>query len=110
MFFQDTQPPFGPTPNELFVRYFHDVTNKTWGNISPLYQLDGFDYKILFAYFAILTVLAIYGGYRIKQVIDFWRYRKFVPEPKGEFSEAELPLITVDRKSTRLNSSHVSES
>jgi cellulose synthase/poly-beta-1,6-N-acetylglucosamine synthase-like glycosyltransferase len=95
MFFQDTQPPFGPTPNELFVRYFHDVTNKTWGNISPLYQLDGFDYTILFAYFAILTVLAIYGGYRIKQVIDFWRYRKFVPEPKGEFSEAELPLITV---------------
>jgi cellulose synthase/poly-beta-1,6-N-acetylglucosamine synthase-like glycosyltransferase len=95
MFFQDTQPPFGPTPNELFVRYFHDVTNKTWGNISPLYQLDGFDYTILIAYFAILTVLAIYGGYRIKQVIDFWRYRKFVPEPKGVFSEAELPLITV---------------
>jgi cellulose synthase/poly-beta-1,6-N-acetylglucosamine synthase-like glycosyltransferase len=95
MFFQDTQPPFGPTPNELFVRYFHDVTNKTWGNISPLYQLDGFDYTILIAYFAILTVLAIYGGYRIKQVIDFWRYRKFVPEPKGAFSEAELPLITV---------------
>jgi cellulose synthase/poly-beta-1,6-N-acetylglucosamine synthase-like glycosyltransferase len=95
MFFQDTQPPFGPTPNELFVRYFHDVTNKTWGNISPLYQLDAFDYTILIAYFAILTVLAIYGGYRIKQVIDFWRYRKFIPQPKGSFTEADLPLITV---------------
>ncbi len=95
MFFQDTQPPFGPTPNELFARYFQDVTNKTWGNISPLYQLDAFDYTILIAYFTILTVLAIYGAYRIKQVIDFWRYRKFVPEPLGSFSETDLPLITV---------------
>ena len=40
-------------------------------------------------------MLAIYGGYRIKQVIDFWRYRKFVPQPKGSFSEEDLPLITV---------------
>jgi len=95
MFFQDTQPPLGPTPNELFARYFQDVTNKTWGNISPLYQLDAFDWTILILYFAILAVLAVYGGYRVKQVIDFWRYRKFVPQPKGVFSEAELPVITV---------------
>jgi cellulose synthase/poly-beta-1,6-N-acetylglucosamine synthase-like glycosyltransferase len=95
MFFQDTQPPFGPTPNELFVRYFQDITNKTWGNISPLYQLDAFDYTVLILYFTILAVLAIYGGYRIKQVIDFWRYRKFTPQPKGSYSKAELPVITV---------------
>ena len=95
MFFQDTQPPLGDTPNELFARYFQDVTNKTWGNISPLYQLDAFDWTILILYFAILGVLAIYGGYRVKQVIDFWRYRKFVPQPKSAFSEAELPFITV---------------
>jgi cellulose synthase/poly-beta-1,6-N-acetylglucosamine synthase-like glycosyltransferase len=95
MFFQDTHPPFGPTPNELFARYFQDITNKTWGNISPLYQLDVFDYTILILYFTILGVLAIYGGYRIKQVIDFWRYRKFTPKPKGSFNEAELPVITV---------------
>ena len=95
MFFQDTQPPLGDTPNELFARYFQDVTNKTWGNISPLYQLDAFDWTILILYFAILAVLAVYGGYRVKQVIDFWRYRKFIPQPKGVFSEAELPLITV---------------
>ncbi|HKB66888.1 MAG TPA: glycosyltransferase [Pyrinomonadaceae bacterium] len=95
MFFQDTQPPLGDTPNQLFARYFQDVTNKTWGNISPLYQLDAFDWTILILYFAILAVLAVYGGYRVKQVIDFWRYRKFVPQPKGIFSEAELPVITV---------------
>jgi len=95
MFFQDTQPPLGDTPNQLFARYFQDVTNKTWGNISPLYQLDAFDWTILILYFAILAVLAVYGGYRVKQVIDFWRYRKFVPQPKGVFSETELPVITV---------------
>jgi cellulose synthase/poly-beta-1,6-N-acetylglucosamine synthase-like glycosyltransferase len=87
--------PNGPGPQALFERYFHDTVNKTWGNISPLYQLDAFDWTILILYFAILTVLAVYGGYRIKQVIDFWRYRKFVPEPKGRFSEEDLPVITV---------------
>ena len=87
--------PLGPDPQALFERYFHDGVNKTWGNISPLYQLDGFDWTILILYFTILTVLAVYGGYRIKQVVDFWRYRKFVPTPKARFSEADLPLITV---------------
>src|SRR5258706_2606931 len=95
MFFQDSQAHLGDTPNRLFARYFQDVTNKPWGNISPLYQLDAFDWTILILYFAILAVLAVYGGYRVKQVIDFWRYRKFVPQPKGIFSEAELPVITV---------------
>ena len=87
--------PLGPPPQALFERYFHDLVNKTWGNISPLYKLDTFDWTILILYFAILGMLAIYGAYRVKQVIDFWRYRKFVPQPKGRFSEAELPVITV---------------
>src|SRR5215475_11913589 len=95
MIFQDTVPPLSPTPNELFERYFADLVYKTWSNISPLYQLDAFDRAILIFYFAILAVLAVYGGYRVKQVIDFWRYRKFIPEPKGHFAEAELPFITV---------------
>jgi cellulose synthase/poly-beta-1,6-N-acetylglucosamine synthase-like glycosyltransferase len=72
-----------------------DAITKTAANISPLYQLDAFDWTILILYFAILTVLAVYGGYRVKQVIDFWRYRKFVPKPQGKFSEADLPIITV---------------
>src|SRR6266852_6840073 len=87
--------PLGPKPQVLFERYFHDTVYKTWGNISPLYQLDGFDWIILILYFTILTVLAIYGAYRIKQVIDFWRYRKFVPRAKGKFAEEDLPHITV---------------
>jgi cellulose synthase/poly-beta-1,6-N-acetylglucosamine synthase-like glycosyltransferase len=87
--------PLGPNPEALFARYFQDLVNKTWGNISPLYRLDTFDWIILIAYFSILFLLAVYGAYRIKQVVDFWRYRKFVPVPAGKFEEADLPRITV---------------
>ena len=54
--------PKGPPPQVLFERYFHDLVNKTWGNISPLYKLDTFDWVILIVYFAILGTLAVYGG------------------------------------------------
>jgi cellulose synthase/poly-beta-1,6-N-acetylglucosamine synthase-like glycosyltransferase len=74
---------------------FCELVDKTAGNISPLYRLDTFDWTVLILYFTILTILAIYGGYRVKQVIDFWRYRKLVPTPAGHFAEDELPLITV---------------
>jgi cellulose synthase/poly-beta-1,6-N-acetylglucosamine synthase-like glycosyltransferase len=87
--------PIGDDPYTVFARYFHDSVYKTWGNISPLYVLDSFDWIILIIYFLILTTLAVYGGYRIKQVIDFWRYRRFVPVPGGKFAEADLPRITV---------------
>src|SRR5678809_764410 len=100
MIFQSPAPtpwptPRGPSPQAVFEQYFHDLGNKTWGNISPLYKLDTFDWIILIVYFPILGTLAIYGAYRIKQVIDFWRYRKFVPTPSGRFAEEDLPRITV---------------
>ena len=100
MIFQSPAPtpwpsPKGPPPQALFEQYFHDLVYKTWGNISPLYKLDTFDWVILVLYFTILGTLAVYGAYRIKQVIDFWRYKDFVPTPAGKFSEAELPVITV---------------
>jgi len=72
-----------------------DWFDKTEGNISSLYQLDTFDWTVLILYFGILTVLAIYGVYRVKQVTEFWRYSKFPPKPKSEFAEADLPHITV---------------
>jgi cellulose synthase/poly-beta-1,6-N-acetylglucosamine synthase-like glycosyltransferase len=95
VFLQNTTPPNGLPPDKLFELYFQDLVNKTWGNISPLYRLDSFDWTILILYFTILVVLAIYGAYRVKQVIDFWRYRKFVPQPKERFREEDLPVITV---------------
>jgi cellulose synthase/poly-beta-1,6-N-acetylglucosamine synthase-like glycosyltransferase len=100
MIFQSPAPtpwptPRGPSPQAVFEQYFHDLVNKTWGNISPLYKLDTFDWIILLVYFAILGTLAVYGAYRIKQVIDFWRYKNFIPTPGAYFAEAELPTITV---------------
>ncbi|HVS21780.1 MAG TPA: cellulose synthase family protein [Pyrinomonadaceae bacterium] len=74
---------------------FCDWYDKTAGNISSLYQLDAFDWTVLIVYFGILTILAIYGMYRVKQVTEFWRYRKFPPKPKIAFAESQLPTITV---------------
>src|SRR5437762_14203602 len=74
---------------------FCDWYDKTAGNISPLYQLDTFDWTVLILYFGILTVLAIYRVYRVKQVSEFWRYSKYPPMPKGVFAEAELPHVTL---------------
>src|SRR3977135_2980002 len=62
------------------------VVSKTQNNISPLYRLDSFDWTILVLYFSILFVLSVYGLYRVKQVIEFWRYRHIVPQPQGRFS------------------------
>src|SRR5215813_10188338 len=95
LLFQNTKPPVGPTPDQLVEKYFYDLVYKTWSNISPLYRLDAFDWTILILYFTILGILAVYGAYRIKQVIDFWRYRNFVPQPKAHFHEDDLPRITV---------------
>src|SRR5712691_7848970 len=75
--------------------HFCDAVNKTAGNISSLYRLDALDWFILIIYFSILTVLSIYGAYRVRQVIEFWRYSKFPPHPKGRFDEAELPTVTI---------------
>src|ERR1051325_6036071 len=80
---------------KVYEKYMMDSIYKTWGNISPLYSLDDFDWTILILYFSILTVLAVYGAYRMKQVIDFWRYHKITPKPKALWNDAELPHITV---------------
>src|SRR5688500_3969400 len=119
------------TSDPLFRTSVEEAVWKTAENISPLYRLDAFDWTILTLYFALLSVLALYGAYRIKQVVDFWRYRRLGPEPRALYAEGELPRVTVqlplfnemyvverllaavaatdypDRKSTRLNSSHL---
>lgn len=74
---------------------FCELVDKATANISTVYQLDSFDWTILILYFSILTLLAIYGAYRVKQVIDFWRYRRLVPRPDAHYSDQELPIITV---------------
>jgi len=75
--------------------HFCDALEKTAGNISSLYRLDMFDWVVLVVYFSILGVLSIYGAYRVRQVIEFWRYSKFPPRPLGKFAEADLPTVTI---------------
>src|SRR5919202_92603 len=79
----------------LFREYIEEAVAKTAENISPLYRLDALDWAVLALYFAVLGVLSLYGAYRVKQVLDFWRYRKIEPRPKGFFTEGELPRVTV---------------
>lgn len=62
-------------------------------NISFLYSLDNFDLVIISLYFGILFILSIYGIYRLKLVYTFFRYLKYPPKPKSEFTE--LPPVTV---------------
>ncbi|MGH9942628.1 MAG: cellulose synthase family protein [Pyrinomonadaceae bacterium] len=99
---QDTTPFVGKTPEQLWREYGELQSQaidawhwQTQSNISTLYRLDAFDWTVLVLYFSILSVLAIYGAYRIKQVWDFWRYRKIQPQPKAYFAEADLPRVTV---------------
>ncbi|HWS55208.1 MAG TPA: glycosyltransferase [Pyrinomonadaceae bacterium] len=82
-------------PDQLFRKYIGDVVAKTADNVSPLYRLDALDWAVLVLYFTVLFVLALYGAYRVKQVIDFWRYRRVGPQPKAIFAEHELPRVTV---------------
>jgi cellulose synthase/poly-beta-1,6-N-acetylglucosamine synthase-like glycosyltransferase len=86
-----------PLTGDLCVDFpgYCDWYDKTAVNISSLYQLDAFDWTVLIIYFGILFVLAIYGVYRVKQVIEFWRYSRFPPKAKGEFAENDLPHITI---------------
>src|SRR3712207_543832 len=95
MFFQTTDPQATPAPDELIRQYFDEALGKTAANVSPLYPLDAFDWAVLVLYFGILLLLAVYGAYRVKQVVDFWRYRRTGPLPKAFFGETELPRVTV---------------
>src|SRR5205085_8151285 len=86
-------PPLASDP--LFREYVGGAVAKTAENISPLYRLDAFDWSVLALYFAVLGVLSLYGAYRVKQVVDFWRYRATGPRPKALFAEDDLPRVTI---------------
>src|SRR5437588_2008040 len=79
----------------LLAKYVEEAVAKSAENISPLYRLDAFDWTVLTVYFALLFVLSLYGAYRIKQVVEFWRYRKIGPRPAATFADGELPRVTV---------------
>jgi cellulose synthase/poly-beta-1,6-N-acetylglucosamine synthase-like glycosyltransferase len=81
--------------DEKSAQNYYDVLARTAENISPLYLLDAFDLAVLGAYFGLLALLSVYGAYRVKQVIDFWRCRRMEPRPRSLYAERELPRVTV---------------
>ena len=69
-------------------------TQYTDQTFQGLYHLNGFDAALLFPYFAVMIVLAIYGVHRYQLVYLYFKYKKNdKPEPANHF--AELPRITV---------------
>ncbi|OYT71371.1 MAG: glycosyl transferase family 2 [Chloracidobacterium sp. CP2_5A] len=63
--------------------------------MSYLYTLDALDWTIFILYFGLLSILAIYGLYRLRITYLFLRYHSFQPKPKSMFSEDSLPRVTV---------------
>jgi len=59
-----------------------------------LYKWNSFDAALLFPYFAVMIVLAIYGVHRYQLVYLYFKYRKnYDPNPLSHFED--LPRITV---------------
>ena len=54
-----------------------------------------YQHVLIGIYLAILLCLAVYGFHRTKLVWLFYRYKHRRPEPKGLFSEEDLPRVTV---------------
>lgn len=63
------------------------------GNISSLYQMDGFDLTIVAIYFTILGILSFYGFHRYLMVFLYRKYHKRARTPQARFEE--LPRVTV---------------
>jgi len=59
-----------------------------------LYQWNFFDAALLFPYFAVMIVLALYGIHRYTLCYQYFKYKKnYNPNPPEQF--AELPIVTV---------------
>ena len=94
---------FGPnkTPLQKFLET---------DNLAYLYSGSYFDWAILAAYFLVLSVLAVYGIHRYHKVYLYYKYKDNKPRPAGKLPCQPRVTIQLDRKSTRLNSSHIQKS
>ena len=61
---------------------------------AGIYHLTPFDWSLLIPYFAILTILSVYGIHRYEVIRSFWKYRKNLPStPPSRFEQ--LPPVTI---------------
>ena len=73
----------------------HDLKNLFADPLSGVpYRLNWFDEAVLFPYFAVMIVLALYGVHRYTMCYLYFKYKKnYNPNPPHHF--AELPRVTV---------------
>ena len=67
------------------------LTDNTFAGI---YHLQPFDWAILVPYFAVLTLLSVYGCHRYEMIREYYKHRKHISTaPPREFES--LPRVTV---------------
>jgi cellulose synthase/poly-beta-1,6-N-acetylglucosamine synthase-like glycosyltransferase len=86
-----TPPPIAllaASPVRQAVRGLFDDT------FAGIHQLSWFDWSLLIPYFAILTVLSIYGMHRYETIRGYFKHRKrLLAEPPRRFEQ--LPPVTI---------------
>jgi cellulose synthase/poly-beta-1,6-N-acetylglucosamine synthase-like glycosyltransferase len=73
-----------------FSTVWQRLTDKTF---RGLYQTNAFDLAILLPYFAVLLVLAAYGGHRYWLVYNFFKHRHVEPGPPP--AVIQWPKVTI---------------
>ena len=73
-----------------FSAVWQRITDKTF---RGLYQPNAFDLAIMLPYFAVLIVLAAYGGHRYWLVYNFFKHRHVEPGPPPEITK--WPRVTI---------------
>ena len=71
-------------------QYWHKLTDRTF---SSVYHANAFDLLMMVPYFAVLTILAIYGIHRYWLVYDYYKYRQNVPQKPPAVTQ--WPRVTV---------------
>jgi len=73
-----------------FSAVWQRITDRTF---RGLYQPNAFDLAIMLPYFAVLVVLAAYGGHRYWLVYNFFKHRHVEPGPLPEVTQ--WPKVTI---------------
>jgi cellulose synthase/poly-beta-1,6-N-acetylglucosamine synthase-like glycosyltransferase len=70
------------------------INSLTDDTFAGIHQLGWFDWSLLIPYFAVLSILSIYGLYRYEVIRMYFRHRKkILKEPRQRFEQ--LPPVTV---------------
>ena len=57
--------------------------------------MTGSEWALLCVYLTVVGLLAVYGFHRYQMVYLYYKHLKDVPQPKGSFTDDELPSVTI---------------